>query len=106
MFDHFVGLVLKVLNSEIALEALKKPYSSGVFTSSSRLPIYARKKIKNIYDFQRDIQCITTELSMANKKYLSFSIYRQPKQNINFFLHCLSERVDFYSKSYENILRF
>ena len=32
-----------------------------------------------------------------------FSIYRPPKQNINYLLKILSEGFDFYSKHYENI---
>ena len=43
------------------------------------------------------------ELNVANKKYVTFSMYRPPKQNINYFLNSLSEALDFYSKHYENI---
>ena len=40
---------------------------------------------------------------MTNKKYVMFSIYRPPKQSINFVLSRLSEGLDFYSKNHENI---
>ena len=53
-------------------------------------------------DFQKDIHCIAMELNIANKKYVIFSIYRPPKQNINHLLNSLSEGLDFYSK-HENI---
>ena len=39
-------------------------------------------------------------------KKILLSIYKPPKQNNNFFLHWLSERFDFYLKSYENIWIF
>ena len=38
------------------------------------------------------------ELNIANKKYLIFSIYRPPKENINSCLDSLSEGLGFYSK--------
>ena len=46
------------------------------------------------------------ESHIANKKYVIFSIYGPPKQNINYFLNSLSEGLDFYSKYYENICIF
>ena len=60
---------------------------------------------KNIscYDFQKDIQCIVMELNVANKKYVIFSIYRPPKQHINYFLNSLSDELDLYLKHFENI---
>ena len=36
--------------------------------------------------------------NIANKKYVIFSIYRPPNQNLNFFLDRLSEGLDLYSK--------
>ena len=49
------------------------------------------------------LQCIAMELDVANKKYVIFSIYKPPKQNVNYFLNFLSEEFDFYSKHCENI---
>ena len=95
------------LTSEIALKGFKKPYRLDVTASSVSLPIYVRtslpSKIINHYDFQKDIQCIAMELNVANKKYVIFSVYGPPKQNVNYFLNSLSEGLDFYSKHYENI---
>ena len=42
-------------------------------------------------------------VNVPNNKYVIFSIYRPPKQNINYFLNSLSKGLDFYSKHYENI---
>ena len=47
------------------------------------------------------MQCIAMELNLANNVILS--IYRPPKQNINYSLNILSEGLHFYSKHYENI---
>ena len=49
------------------------------------------------------MQCIAKKLNVANKKYVIFSIYRLPRQNINYFLNSISEALDFYLKHYENI---
>ena len=95
------------LSSEIALDGFKKPYRLDVSATSGGLLIYVKvnlpSKVVNLYDFNKDIQCVPIELNVANKRYVIFSIYRPPKQNLNFFLDRLSEGLDFYSKNYENI---
>ena len=95
------------LNSEIALDGFKKPYRLDATASSRGLLIYVKaslpSKTINHYDFQKDIKFMAVELNAANKKYVIFSIYRPPKQNINYFLNSLSEGLDFYSEHYENI---
>ena len=95
-----------LLNSEITLDGFKKPYRLDITASSGGLLIYVKasllSKIINHYDFQKDIQCIAMELNVTNKKYVIFSIYRPPKQNINYFLNSLPEGLDFYLKHYEN----
>lgn len=40
---------------------------------------------------------------VANEKYVIFPKQRPPSQRINYFLGCLSERFDFYSKNYGSI---
>ena len=95
------------LNSEIALDGFKKPYRLDATASSRGLLIYVKaslpSKTINHYDFQKDIKFMAVELNAANKKYVIFSIYRPPKQNINYFLNSLSEGLDLYLKHYENI---
>ena len=96
-----------LLNNKTTLEGFKKPYQLDVTESSGVLLIYVYasliSKIINYYDFQKDIQCITIELNIVNKKHVIFFIYRPTKQNINYFLDSLSEGLDFYSKHYKNI---
>ena len=95
------------LNSEIVLDGFKKPYRLDVSASSGGLLIYVKtnlpSKMINLYDFNKDIQCIAMELNVSNKRYIILSIYRPPKQKIDYFLDSLSEGLDFYSKNYENI---
>lgn len=50
--------------------------SKGIFLS----------KVINLYEIHKDVECITMDLSKADKKYALFFIYRPLKQNINFFL--------------------
>ena len=95
------------MNSEIALDGFKKPYRLDVSASSGGLLIYVKtnlpSKMINLYNFNKDIQCIAMELNVSNKRYIILSIYRPPKQKIDYFLDSLSEGLDFYSKNYENI---
>ena len=99
------------LNSEIALKLFKKPYRLDATETSSgwklRLLVYVKpsllSKTNNLYDFQKDIQCITMGLNVSNKKYIIFLIYRPPNQSINHGLDRLSEGLGFFLKHYENI---
>ena len=97
----------RFLNSEIVLNGFKKRYQLDVTVSRGGLLIYVKaslpSKIINHYEFPKDIQCIAMDLNVTNKKYVIFSIYRPPKQNVNYFLNSVSEGIDFYSKHYENI---
>ena len=76
------------LKGEIVPERFEKSCRLDVFGSSGGLLIYVKtrfpSKIINRYDFQKDMQCIATELNAVNKKGVIFSIYRPPKQNINY----------------------
>ena len=96
----------RFLNSEIVLNGFKKRYQLDVTVSRGGLLIYVKaslpSKIINHYEFPKDIQCIAMDLNVTNKKYVIFSIYRPPKQNINYFLNSLPEGLDFYLKHYEN----
>ena len=99
------------LNSEIALKLFKKPYRLDVTETSSgwklRLLVYVEpsllSKTNNLYDFHKDIQCITMGLNVSNKKYIIFLIYRPPNQSINHGLDRLSEGLGFFLKHYKNI---
>ena len=81
------------LNIEMALDGFKKPYWLDVNASSGGLLIYVTaslpSKIINHYDFQKDIQCIAMAWNVGNKKYVTFSVYRPPRQNIKYFLNSL-----------------
>ena len=83
------------LKSEIALLGFEKPYQLDVTASSRGLLIHIKaslpSEIINHYDFKKDIKCITMELNVVKKKYVIFSIYRPPKQDVNYFLDSLSE---------------
>ena len=50
------------------------------------------------------MQVIPIELNLRKQKWLIFVIYRPPRQNIESFLDILSNAIDFYSKSYDNVL--
>ena len=49
-----------------------------------------------------DIQCIVSELNLRNQKWLILSVYRNPKQNIKYFLDQIINILDFFASSFEN----
>ena len=51
-----------------------------------------------------DIQCIIGELNLSKQLWLIVSIYRNPQQNIRYFLEQLTNILDFYSGKYVNII--
>ena len=48
-----------------------------------------------------DIQTIILELNLRKEKWLVISVYKPPSQNATYFLHWLSQVIDFYSITYE-----
>ena len=56
------------------------------------------------FHFDPDMQVIPIELNLRKQKWLIFVIYRPPRQDLNMFLLNMSNAVDFYSMSFENII--
>ena len=44
-----------------------------------------------------DIQVIPIQLNLTNCKWLVISVYRPPKQDLNYFLEHISNVIDFYN---------
>jgi len=51
-----------------------------------------------------DIQVIITELNLRKIKWLNLYIYRNPKQNLRYFLDEITKILDFYSSTYDNFI--
>ena len=53
------------------------------------------------YTFPSNIQAIPFELNLKKRKWLFISIYKQPSQNIQYFLNFISDMSHCYSNHYE-----
>ena len=95
-------------NNQFVLEGYKSPYRLDVSGNSGGLLVYINcdipsRKLDN-FKFDLNMQIMTIELNLRKQKWLIFVIYRPPKQNINIFLQNLSNAMDFYSQSHDNII--
>ena len=94
-------------NAQIKVQGFKT-FRLDVSDKSGGLFFYAREHLSvRQLDFSMispEIQCITTELNLRKQKWLILNTYRNPKQNIAYFLDEISKLLDFYSAEYENLL--
>ena len=85
----------------------KKPYRLDRTCRSGGLLLYVRpdipSKLLNSFSFQNDIQIIPIELNLHKQKWLVIIIYKPPQQDANYFLHQLTEGLDFYYNLYDKI---
>ena len=100
--------ILEFDTSSLCLKNFKKPYRLNVTDTSGGILSYVRKDIPSreltTFKFPKGIQILPLEINLRKCKWLVFTIYRPPKkQNILYFLECLSEAILFYS-GYENII--
>ena len=94
--------------SQFMLDGYKKPYRLDASASTGGLLTYVNcnipsRQLKYLLT-PPDIQCIAVELNLRKQKWLIFSIYRNPSQNLRYFLSHLTALLDYYSENYENII--
>ena len=82
--------------------------STDVDERSGGLLVYVNENIPsrrlNGFIFEKDMQIVPVELNLKIQKWLIFSIYRPPRQNLTNFLTVLSAAIDFYTRLYDKIL--
>ena len=92
---------------QFLLKNFKTPFRLDVSDRSGRLMTYILADIPSRllmeYKFPIDIQILPIELNLKKAKWLLLSIYRNPKQDLNYFLNYLAEVILFYSR-YDSIL--
>ena len=92
---------------QFLLKNFKTPFRLDVSDRSGGLMTYIRADIPSRllmeYKFPIDIQILPIELNLKKAKWLLLSIYRNPKQDLNYFLNYLAEVILFYSR-YDSIL--
>ena len=93
--------------SQFLLNNFKRPYRLDVSDKREGLMTYVRtdipSRVVKEFRFPSDIQILAIELNVKKTRWLLLSIYRNPKQNLSYFLKCLSEAMLFYSR-YDSIL--
>ena len=94
--------------NQFILPGYKKPFRLDVNSRSGGLLIYVNSDIPcrqlNTYQFPQNMQVVPIELNLRKQKWIVFVIYRPPKQDAIFFLNSLSDAIDFYSKTYDNLV--
>ena len=90
------------------MSGYKKPLRLDVNDRSGGLLVYINDNIPSkkvcSFMFPKDIQIISFELNLRKQKWLVISIYRPPKQSLKYFLEYLTRALDFYAKTYDNVL--
>ena len=94
--------------AQFILNGYKKTYRLDISASSGGLLTYVNTMIpsRQLISFviPSDIQCIVIELNLRRQKWLLLAIYRNPSQNLKYFLDNITSLLDYYSSKYENII--
>ena len=94
--------------SHFLLEGMKKLYRFDVSSRKGELLVYVNKNIPSKYlrSFQlpNDIQVISIEVNLKQRKLLVVSIYRPPDQRLAHFLLSITDLLDHYLKIYEDFI--
>jgi len=93
--------------SSFQLHNFKSPYRLDITDQSGGILVFVRSNIPSRqltnYKYPKDIQIIPMEINLRKRVWLILNIYRNPTQNIAYFLENVYESILFYSK-YENII--
>ena len=85
-----------------------KPYRLDITDKQGGLLVYIKphlpSKFLSVHNTSNDIQVIPFELNLRKEKWMFMCIYRQPKQNSQYFLENLSSIADHYSSIYDNYI--
>ena len=88
-------------NAQFLIKGYKIPIRLDITDKSGGLLVYVKQGLSSIhlteFSLPTDIQIIPIELRLNSVKWLIISIYRPPKQNINYFLSWLSDVIDLYN---------
>ena len=95
-------------DAQFFMEGYTRPYRKDVSAHSGGLITYVNSDIpshlKTDFSVPADLQVIPIELNLRKTKWLVVSIYRPPKQALDYFIRELSVMLDFYSSKYQNML--
>ena len=93
---------------QFCIPGFKQPARLDISDKSGGLLLYARDGLPVRYlscpIMNDDIQCIPIELNLRKQKWLILSIYRNPRQNLKYFLDEITKILDYYTADYENYI--
>lgn len=94
--------------NQFLMNGYATPYRLDVNGRSGGLLVYINESIPSRilrnFEFETVFQIIPVELNLRKEKWILFAIYRPPKQCLTSFLLTLSSSIDFYTRTYDNIL--
>ena len=94
------------MEGEVLIKGYKKPYRLDVSENRGGLLVYIKtdipSKLLTGFNQPKDLQALTFEISLHNKKWLLVSIYNPNKILGKSFLNNLSDLLDFYSRRYDH----
>jgi len=89
------------------LDGYKQPYRLDISSKSGGLLVFVKSdipsKLLSGFETPKGYQFVSIELNLRKQKWLIVSIYRPPSLNIDTFLNCLSNLLDFYA-SYDRVI--
>ena len=87
---------------------MKKPYRFDVSSRKGGLLVYVNKNISSKYlrtfHLANDIEAISIEVHLKQRKLLVVSIYRPPEQKLAYFLSSITDLLDHYLRTYEDFI--
>ena len=94
--------------SHFHLPGMRMHFRLGVASRKSRLLVFVNNGIPSKYlrsfHLPGDIQAISLDINLKQRKLLVVSIYRPPDQNLDYFLSSITGLLDHYLKSYEDFV--
>ena len=88
-------------SSQFEVNGYKTPYRLDITDTSGGLLVFIKKGLPSLrlksFKLPKDIQVIAIELTLYKSKWLLISIYRPPRQNLDYFLSSLTDLIDFYN---------
>ena len=89
---------------QFAIEEFANPFRLDSNANGGSLLVYVRSDIPshqlNSCKFSEDIECISFEINLRKKKWVLFSVYRQPTQSQENLFENLGLALDHYSENY------
>ena len=93
---------------QFLMDGYKKPFRLDITSKSGGLLVYVRSTLParqlNRFEIDQNFQILCLEISLHYKKWFLLSFYRNPKSNLQLYLDKLSDVLDYYCMTYDNIL--